>query len=56
MKHNIDKNKLKQKIKDGQSSRLTAMQFGCSQTTIRRKAKEIGLKFNSKTNWNKYAG
>jgi hypothetical protein len=47
----IDKDKLKQKIIEGKSSRLVAMQFGCSPSTIRRKAAELGLKFNGKTNW-----
>ena len=47
----IDKDKLKQKIIEGKSSRHVAMQFGCSPSTIRRKAAELGLKFNGKTNW-----
>lgn len=47
----IDKDKLKKKIKEGKSSRHVAMQFGCSPSTIRRKAAELGLKFNGKTNW-----
>lgn len=51
---NIDKEKLKQKIKQGESSRAVAMQFGCSPSTIRRKAAELGLKFNGKSDWGKY--
>lgn len=51
----INKNKLKEKIKAGQSSRIVAMQLGCSPSTVRRKAAEMGLKFHGKTNWNKYA-
>tara|TARA_R100000734_G_scaffold19136_1_gene18417 strand:+ start:7971 stop:8144 length:174 start_codon:yes stop_codon:yes gene_type:complete len=54
MKHKIDLSKLKNKIKNGQSSRETAMQFGCSPTHIRRVAAEVGLKFNAKSNWKKY--
>ena len=49
----IDKDKLKEKIIEGKSSRHVAMQFGVSPTTIRRKAAEIGLKFNGKTTWGK---
>ena len=51
----IDKDKLKQKIKQGESSRVVAMQFGVSPSTIRRKAKEMGLFFNAKSGWGKYA-
>jgi len=49
----IDKDKLKQKIIEGKSSRHVAMQFGCSPSTIRRKAKELGLKFETQTWWRK---
>ena len=49
----IDKDKLKEKIIEGKSSRHVAMQFGVSPSTIRRKAAEIGLKFNGKTTWGK---
>tara|TARA_X000001036_G_C20483180_1_gene726559 strand:- start:142 stop:306 length:165 start_codon:yes stop_codon:yes gene_type:complete len=51
----IDKTKLEKKIKKGQSSRVTAMQFGCSPSQIRREAAKIGLKFNGKLNWNNNA-
>ena len=47
--------KLEKKIKKGQSSRVTAMQFGCSPSQIRREAAKIGLKFNGKLNWNNNA-
>jgi transcriptional antiterminator len=52
----IDKDKLKEKLKKNPhlSSRQAARHFGCSQTTIRRKAAEIGIKFNGKSNWCKY--
>ena len=50
----IDKNKLKEKIEKGESSRSVAMQFDCSPSTIRRKARELGLKFVAKSNWSKY--
>ena len=56
MKMNIDKTRLEKKIKSGQSSRVTAMQFGCSPTQIRREAAKIGLKFNGKIDRKKYAG
>ena len=52
----IDKDKLKEKIIEGKSSRHVAMQFGVSPSTIRRKAKEMGLSFNAKSGWGKYAG
>jgi len=49
----INKDRLKEKIKQGKSSRVVAMQFGVSPSTIRRKAAEIGMKFNCKTTWGK---
>ena len=46
---NIDKDKLKQKIEQGKSSHDIAMH----PSTIRRKAKELGLKFEAKSHWRK---
>jgi len=50
----INKDKLKEKIKAGHSTRTVAMQLGCSPTTVRRKAAEMGLKFNNKSNWSNH--
>ena len=47
----IDKDKLKKMIKQGKSSHDAAMSFGCSPSTVRRKAAEIGLRFSAKTTW-----
>ena len=46
---NIDKDKLKQKIEQGKSSHDIAMQYDVHPSTIRRKAKELGLKFEAKS-------
>ena len=51
----IDKKKLKEKIQEGKSSHEVAMTFGCSASTVKRKAKELGLKFKAKSHWRKYA-
>ena len=51
----IDKDKLKEKIQEGNSSHDVAMTFGCSASTVKRKAKELGLKFKGKSHWRKYA-
>ena len=51
----IDKDKLKEKIKQGKSSHDVAMTLGCHPSTVRRKAKELGLKFIGKSHWRKYA-
>ena len=50
---NIDKDKLKQKIEQGKSSHDIAMQYDVHPSTIRRKAKELGLKFEAKSHWRK---
>ena len=50
----IDKKKLKEKIQEGKSSHDVAMTFGCSASTVKRKAKELGLKFKGKSHWRKY--
>ena len=50
----IDKQKLKEKIQQGKSSHDVAMTLGCSPSTVRRKAKELGLKFKTKSHWHKY--
>jgi|TARA_R100000030_G_C3183486_1_gene106501 hypothetical protein len=47
----IDKQKLKEKIAQGKSSTDVAMSYGVHPTTIRRKAKEFGLKFATKSCW-----
>lgn len=49
----IDKEKLKQQIKDGKSSHDVAMSYGVAPSTIRRKAAELGLKFVAKSYWRK---
>ena len=51
----IDKKKLKEKIQEGKSSHDVSMTFGCSASTEKRKAKELGLKFKAKSHWRKYA-
>ena len=51
----IDKKKLKEKIEQGKSSHDVAMTLGCHPSTVRRKAKELGLKFKAKSHWRKYA-
>jgi len=50
---NIDKDKLIEKINEGKSSREVAMSLGCSPSTVRKAAKEAGLKFACKSNWRK---
>ena len=51
----IDKNKLQTYIKAGKSSREVAMSFDCSPATVRKAAKDHGLKFAAKSPWRKYA-
>ena len=51
----IDKDKLKEKIQEGKSSHDVAMTFGCSTSTVKRKAEELGLKFKCKSHWRNYA-
>jgi len=55
MKININKNKLEKQILQGKSSHDVAMTFGCSTSTVKRKAKELGLKFKGKSHWRNYA-
>lgn len=43
--------KLKEMVEKGKSSHDAAMCLGCSPSTARRKAKEIGLKFKGKSYW-----
>ena len=50
---NIDKEKLKQKIEQGKSSHDIAMQYDVHPSTVRRKSKELGLKFEAKSHWRK---
>ena len=50
---NIDKEKLKEKIKEGKSSHDIAMAYDVHPSTIRRKAKKMGLKFEAKSHWRK---
>jgi|TARA_R100000482_G_C5090947_1_gene130785 transposase len=49
----INKDKLKRKIQQGKSSHDIAMSFDVHPSTIRRKAKEFGLKFKTQTHWRK---
>jgi len=49
----IDKQKLEQKIKEGKSSHDIAMSYDVHPSTIRRKAKELGLKFETQSCWRK---
>ena len=49
----INKDKLKEKIKQGKSSHDIAMTYDVHPSTVRRKAKELGLKFATKTCWRK---
>ena len=51
----IDKNKLQTYIQAGKSSREVAMSFDCSPATVRKAAKDHGLKFAAKSPWRKYA-
>ena len=53
MKLNINKNKLEKQIEQGKSSHDVAMSYGVHPTTIRRKAKEYGLIFKTKSWWRK---
>ena len=48
-----DKDKLEKKIKQGKSSHDIAMTFDVHPSTVRRKAKEFGLEFKSKSVWRK---
>ena len=43
----IDKNKLEKKIKEGKSSHDIAMTYDVHPSTVRRKAKELGLRFKT---------
>ena len=47
----IDKQKLEQKIKEGKSSHDIAMTYDVHPSTIRRKAKALGLKFQTQSHW-----
>mgnify|MGYP001398620627 FL=1 len=47
----INKDKLKEQIKQGKSSHDIAMSYDVHPSTVRRKAKELGLKFVNKTHW-----
>lgn len=49
----INKDKLKEKIKQGKSSHDIAMSYDVHPSTVRRKAKEFGLKFETQTWWRK---
>ena len=49
----IDKQKLEQKIKEGKSSHDIAMRYDVHSSTVRRKAKEFGLKFETQSYWRK---
>ena len=49
----IDKLKLEQKIKEGKSSHDIAMTYDVHPSTIRRKAKALGLKFQTQSHWRK---
>ena len=49
----IDKNNLEQKIKEGKSSHDIAMSYDVHPSTVRRKAKEFGLKFETQSYWRK---
>ena len=49
----IDKNKLEKKIKEGKSSHDIAMTYDVHPSTVRRKAKEFGLKFETQSYWGK---
>jgi len=49
----IDKQKLEQKIKEGKSSHDIAMTYDVHPSTIRRKAKAFGLKFQTQSHWRK---
>ena len=51
----IDKKELKEKIEQGKSSHDVAMTLVCHPSTVRSKAKELGLKFKGKSHWRKYA-
>ena len=49
----IDKKKLEQKIKEGKSSHDIAMTYDVHPSTVRRKAKQFGLKFQTQSHWRK---
>ncbi len=49
----IDKQNLKEKIEQGKSSHDIAMSYDVHPSTIRRKAKELGLKFETQSCWRK---
>ena len=47
----INKDKLKEKIKQGKSSHDIAMSYDVHPSTVRRKAKELGLKGGGNYFW-----
>ena len=47
----INKDKLKEQIKQGESSHDIAMCYDVHPSTVRRKAKELGLKFINISWW-----
>lgn len=47
----INKDKLKEQIKQGKSSHDIAMSYDVHPSTVRRKAKELGLKFVNISWW-----
>ena len=49
----IDKNKLEKKIKEGKSSHDIAMTYDVHPSTVRRKSKELGLRFKTQSHWRK---
>ena len=51
IKKQINKDKLIQQISAGKSSNDAERSLGVSQSTIMRKAKELGLTFKGKSNW-----
>lgn len=50
----ITKKQLKDIIEKGKSSNDAARSLGVSQSSVLRKAKEFGLKFNNKSIWRKF--
>tara|TARA_R100001369_G_scaffold23874_2_gene43807 strand:+ start:8798 stop:8971 length:174 start_codon:yes stop_codon:yes gene_type:complete len=49
----IDRTSIKFLIDAGASSRDAALSLGVSKTTVLKKAKEAGLKFDNKSPWRK---
>ena len=49
----IDPGKLKKQIESGKSSHDAALSLGVSKSTVLKKAKEVGLKFDNKSPWRK---